>query len=56
MTKYKIIQNLKTGKDEFSFNATLFNEDLSNWNVSAVSNYNDFSLNTPNWTLPKPNF
>ena len=36
--------------------ATAFNQDLSSWNVNNVTNYDGFSTNTPNWTLPKPNF
>ena len=37
-------------------NATSFNQDLSSWDVNNVSSYVEFSLNTPQWTLPKPNF
>jgi hypothetical protein len=33
-----------------------FNQDLSMWNVANVSNFTGFSDNTPQWTLPKPNF
>ena len=33
-----------------------FNQDLSNWNVSNVTTCVGFSFNTPQWTLPKPNF
>lgn len=33
-----------------------FNQDLSNWNVLNVTQCNGFSTNTPQWTLPKPNF
>jgi surface protein len=36
--------------------ATTFNQDLSPWDVSSVTNYANFSNNTPSWTLPKPNF
>ncbi|WP_299057122.1 BspA family leucine-rich repeat surface protein [uncultured Polaribacter sp.] len=36
--------------------AVSFNKDLSGWNVSSVNDYASFSDNTPNWTLPKPNF
>ncbi len=32
------------------------NQDLSSWDVSNVTNCGGFSLKTPNWTLPKPNF
>jgi len=41
MTKYKIIQNLKTGKDEFSFNATLL--ELGE-NVIKNSNDKDYRI------------
>ena len=37
-------------------NNTSFNYDLSGWNVSNVSFCENFSSNTPQWTLPKPNF
>ncbi|MDG1423688.1 MAG: BspA family leucine-rich repeat surface protein [Flavobacteriaceae bacterium] len=37
-------------------NAFYFNQDLSSWDVSQVDNYTGFDINTPNWTLPKPNF
>jgi len=33
-----------------------FNQDLSNWDVSSVDNCKEFSKDTPQWTLPKPNF
>ena len=36
--------------------AEAFNQDLSSWDVNNVTTYDDFSLDTPNWTLPKPNF
>lgn len=36
-------------------NSQFFNQDLSNWDVSNVSRCFFFSLNTPQWTLPKPN-
>ena len=38
------------------FNDSLFNQDLSTWDVSNVINCSMFSYNTPQWTLPKPNF
>jgi surface protein len=38
------------------FQESMFNQDLSNWDVSSVIYCNSFSYNTPNWTLPKPNF
>jgi surface protein len=37
-------------------NAIAFNQDLSIWDVDNVSNCNAFSDDTPQWTLPKPNF
>ena len=36
--------------------ATSFNQDLSSWSVFNVFNCDDFDANTPQWTLPKPNF
>ena len=33
-----------------------FNQNLSSWNVSNVTSFNAFDYNTPQWTLPKPNF
>jgi len=38
--------------------ADFFNQDLSRWNVVNVHYpyFNDFSSNTPRWTLPKPIF
>lgn len=36
--------------------ATSFNQDLTSWVVGNVTQCGQFSLNTPNWTLPKPNF
>ena len=36
--------------------ASEFNQDLSMWQVENVSNCVMFSCETPNWTLPKPNF
>ncbi|MDB2702449.1 BspA family leucine-rich repeat surface protein [Flavobacteriaceae bacterium] len=38
------------------FNESHFNRDISNWDVSNVINCREFSINTPQWTLPKPNF
>ena len=35
---------------------SVFNQDLSSWDVSSVTNCMYFSTNTPQWTLPKPNF
>ena len=36
--------------------SSVFNQDLSLWNVRNVYNNQDFNYNTPQWTLPKPNF
>ncbi len=33
-----------------------FNQDLSSWNVNNVVNCDQFSENTPQWVLPKPDF
>ena len=33
-----------------------YNQDLSNWSVQNVTNCVAFSNNTPQWTLPQPNF
>ncbi len=49
MTKYKIIQNLKTGKDEFSFNAILFEVGE---NVIKNSNDKDYKIVTLGFQLP----
>ena len=35
---------------------TSFNQDLSNWSVGNVTECGFFSRNTPQWTLPQPNF
>ena len=35
---------------------SVFNQDIGNWNVDGVTACNSFSNNTPQWTLPKPNF
>jgi len=37
-------------------NAVVFNQNLSNWNVSRVTSHTDFNTNTPAWVLPKPSF
>ena len=36
--------------------SSMFNQDLSSWNVINVTNSNNFDYNTPQWTLPKPIF
>lgn len=38
------------------YESQLFNQDLSGWDVTNVINCSYFSLYTPDWTLPKPNF
>jgi len=38
------------------FEETPFNQDLSAWNVENVIYCGQFSNNTPQWTLPQPNF
>ena len=39
----------------FAF-ALEFNQDLSSWSVENVNDCDFFSLDTPSWTLPQPNF
>ena len=41
---------------EMFWGAHLYNQDLSSWNVSNVLECQNFCLDTPGWTLPKPNF
>ena len=36
--------------------AVAFNQDISSWNVDGVTYCEEFSYNTPQWTLPQPNF
>ncbi|MDA9907999.1 BspA family leucine-rich repeat surface protein, partial [Flavobacteriaceae bacterium] len=36
--------------------ASSFNQDIGDWNVNGVNYCFNFNLNTPQWTLPKPNF
>ena len=38
------------------FKESILNQDLSGWNVDNVIQCVDFSFNTPQWVLPKPNF
>ena len=33
-----------------------FNQNLSDWSVDTVIDCTSFSSNTPQWTLPQPNF
>ena len=49
MTKYKKIQNLKTGESEFSFNATLLK---IGENVIQNSNQKDYKIVTLGFQLP----
>ena len=39
----------------FYFNSA-FNQDIGNWGVLNVIECSSFSDNTPQWTLPQPNF
>ena len=45
-----------TGMEGMFQGAVLLNQDLSFWNVGNVIICTNFSSNTPQWTLPKPNF
>jgi len=38
------------------YEADTFNQDISNWDVGNVLDCTGFSYNTPQWTLPQPNF
>ncbi len=40
----------------FMFSGSLFNQDLGGWIVDNVIDCFEFSSNTPQWILPKPNF
>jgi hypothetical protein len=46
----------KAGMDAMISNNSAFNQDLSIWNVVNVTECSYFSNDTPQWTLPKPNF
>ena len=37
-------------------NNSAFNQDIGNWAVDNVTECTAFSDNTPQWTLPQPNF
>ncbi len=45
-----------TNMRQMFWGADLFNQDISNWAVGNVTQCTDFSDNTPQWTLPQPNF
>jgi len=36
--------------------AEVFNQNISNWNVSSVRQYHSFSINSPLESQNKPNF
>jgi surface protein len=36
--------------------ATVFNQDISSWSVDGVTECQGFNYDTPQWTLPQPNF
>ena len=38
------------------FSGSLFNQAIGDWDVSNVLECDGFSYNTPEWTLPQPNF
>ena len=44
------------GMSQMFRGATYYNQDLSSWNVDNVTSCPSFSDNTPQWTLPQPNF
>ena len=49
------VSNVTTMRVMFAFNYAI-NQDLSTWSVDNVNDCTNFSNNTPQWTLPKPNF
>jgi len=42
--------------DRIFQDAIKFNQDLSSWDVTNVTECSFFDQNTPQWILPKPNF
>ena len=49
------VSNVTDMSGMFSYNSA-FNQDIGNWEVVNVTQCTNFSDNTPQWTLPKPNF
>jgi hypothetical protein len=48
------VSNVNNMNDMFN-GATSFNKDLSGWCVTLIPSIpNNFNVNTPAWTLPKP--
>jgi len=45
-----------TGMSSMFYSALSFNQDIGTWDVSNILSCSSFSTNTPQWTLPKPNF
>jgi hypothetical protein len=45
-----------TNMESIFYNNSVFNQDLSMWNVVNVTSYTNFDTDTPQWTLPKPIF
>jgi surface protein len=41
---------------ERMFSGAAFNQDIGNWDVDGVTSCSLFSYDTPQWTLPQPNF
>ena len=40
----------------YMFYGAAFNQDISIWAVDNVTECTNFNYNTPQWTLPQPNF